>query len=50
MISASVTAGPLFLSTEGLVIMAGRLYVHELTPELAAQWIGVLTTIAKDSK
>lgn len=46
MISASVTAGTIFRSTEGIVIMAGRLYIHELTPEVAKQWLPIITEIA----
>ena len=47
--SASVVAGPLFRSTEnGLAIMSGSLYIHELTYDIAQQWIGVLNTIKKE--
>jgi len=46
MISVSVTAGTIFRSTEGIVIMAGRLYIHELTPEVAKQWLPIITEIA----
>lgn len=48
MLSVSVSAGPIFLSTEGLVIMAGRFYIHDLTPDLAAQWLPIIQKIAKD--
>lgn len=48
--SASVSAGPLFRGSNGLVIMGGSLYIHHLTPEVAAQWLPILETIAKDGK
>lgn len=49
--SASCVAGPLFQSSEpGLVIMAGSLYIHQLTPEVAAQWLPIITQIAEEGK
>lgn len=45
--TVSVNAGPIFEASNGLLIMSGAVYIHEITPELARQWIGVLTTIAE---
>lgn len=44
--TVSVNAGPLFRSTNGLVIMSGAVYINDFTPEIARQWIGVLEPIA----
>lgn len=44
--TVSVNAGPLFQSTNGLFIMAGSVYIHEMTPQIARQWIQALTPIA----
>lgn len=49
-ISVSVNAGPIFQASDGVVIMITGLYIHELTPEVAAQWIGVLKPIAEGEK
>ena len=48
MISASVTAGTIFRSSEGIVIMAGRLYIHELNQAVAAQWLPIIQQIATE--
>jgi hypothetical protein len=45
-ISASVKAGPLFQSSDGIVIMSGLVYIHELTPEVARQWLPTIERIA----
>ena len=44
--TVSVNAGPLFKSTNGLVIMSGAVYINDFTPEIARQWIRVLEEIA----
>lgn len=46
--TVSVNAGPLFQSTNGLFIMAGSVYIHEMTPQIARQWIRVLEETAKE--
>lgn len=47
-ISASVKAGPIFQSSDGILIMSGLLYIHELTPEVAKQWLPVIQKIAEE--
>jgi len=49
-ISASVSAGPLFVSSEGIVMMIGGLFIHGVTPEVARQWITSLEEIAKEGE
>lgn len=49
-ISATVRARPLRRTDvdPALLLMgAGDIYIHDMTPELARQWIDTLTTIAE---
>ena len=50
LISASVKAGPLFQASDGIVIMSGLFYIHDLTPEVAKQWLPIIESISKESK
>ena len=43
----SIQAGPLFRSVTGILMIHG-VYIHDMTPETAEQWIGVLQQIADD--
>jgi hypothetical protein len=48
--TVAVNAGPLFQSTNGLFIMAGSVYIHEVTPQIARQWIRVLEPLAEEEQ
>ena len=45
----SIVAGPLFCSVTGILIVQG-IFIHDMTPETAKQWIGVLETIANEKE
>jgi len=46
-ISAAINAGPIHVTGNGLVYMAGSLYIHNMNPETARQWIQALGPIAE---
>lgn len=48
-ISAAINAGPIHVTGSGLVHMAGSLWIHNMNPETARQWIDALTPIAEKS-
>lgn len=48
-ISASLSAGRLYRSPGGPLVMGAGVYIHNMTAELAAQWIGVLEEITKET-
>lgn len=48
-ISTSLSALPLIRSSSGIVLMGAGVYIHNMTAETAAQWVGVLEEIAKET-
>ncbi|UDL14895.1 hypothetical protein PP357_gp48 [Arthrobacter phage Sarge] len=49
-VTVSITADEIRIGhgSPDMVCMSDELFIHNMTPELARQWIGVLEPIAKD--
>jgi hypothetical protein len=47
-ISVGISAEKLSIHS-GIIRMGAGIYIHDMTPEMASQWIETLTTITKET-
>lgn len=48
-ITAGISARPLYPTGNGLISMGAGIFIHDMTPDLARQWAEVLTNFAEDN-